>query len=517
MQRSKKWGIALSNSFPEYIRFFDTTLRDGEQTPGASLTPEEKLKIAVSLDELGIDLIEGGFAASSKGEKKAINLIAKEGLQADVYSFARGVIKDIDAVIETGAKGVNLCLPTSDLHLKYKLKKSRREVLELTDKCTRYAKDHGLLVEFSAEDGTRSDLQFLTNVFRTTLSAGAEAICPCDTVGVLTPEKTYELYTELREDFPNAGISAHCHNDFGMAVANSITALKSGADEVHVTVNGLGERAGNAALEEVVVLLKMLYDVEVPIKSELLYKTSTLVSQLTGIPLHPNKAIVGDNAFTHESGMHTHGILAHPSTYEPISPEIVGRVRRFATGKHAGSRGIEACLKEMGLKPTNKQLKRIFNRVKEVGDKGKKVTDADLRAIAEAVMNLPEVRPLKLKELTVVTGDRVTPTASVRLELNGKSMREAAVGVGPVDAAMNAVRKAVLAVEPIQLDQYHVKSITGGTNAVVEVVIRLRKEDRKVTAVGVHGDIVMASIEAMLRGMNLLMTNYSELNLKEES
>ncbi|MFW6117009.1 MAG: 2-isopropylmalate synthase [Thermoproteota archaeon] len=517
MQRSQKWGIALSNSFPEKIRILDTTLRDGEQTPGVSLTPDKKLRIARSLDALGVDVIEGGFAASSKGEEEAIRLIAQEGLRADVYSFARGVKKDIDAVLKTDADGVNLCLPTSDLHLKYKLKKSRREVLEMTNECTQYAKDHGLLVEFEAEDATRSDLQFLTEVFRTTLSAGADTLCPCDTVGILTPEKTQELFTTLKEEFPKAGISTHCHNDFGLAVANSITALKSGADEVHVTVNGLGERAGNAALEEVTVLLKTLYNVEVPIKSELLYKTSSLVSQLTGIPLHPNKAIVGDNAFTHESGMHTHGILSHPSTYEPISPEIVGRVRRFATGKHAGSRGIEACLKEMGLNPTGEQLKRIFNRVKTVGDKGKKVTDADLRAIAEAVMNLPKVRPLKLKELTVVTGDRVTPTASVRLDLNGKSMKEAAVGVGPVDAAMNAVRKAVLAVEPIQLDQYHVKSITGGTNAVVEVVIRLRKDDRKVTAVGVHGDIVMASIEAMLRGMNVLMTNYDDLKLKEES
>lgn len=495
----------------------DTTLRDGEQTPGVSLTPKDKLRIARSLDELGVNVIEGGFAASSTGEEEAVKFIANEGLKADVYSFARGVKQDIDAVLKTDADGVNLCLPTSDLHLKYKLKKSRREVLELTGKYTRYAKDHGLIVEFEAEDATRSDLQFLIDVFRTALSAGAEAVCPCDTVGVLTPEKTHELFTRLRENFPNIGISAHCHNDFGMAVANSITALKSGADEVQVTVNGLGERAGNAALEEVSVLLKMLYNVEVSIKSELLYKTSNLVAKLTGVPLHPNKAIVGDNAFTHESGMHTHGILAHPSTYEPISPEIVGRVRRFATGKHAGSRGINACLKEMGLNPTEEQLKRIFNRVKTVGDKGKKVTDADLRAIAEAVMNLPKVRPLKLKELTVVTGDRVTPTASVSLDLNGESMKEAAVGVGPVDAAMNAVRKAVLAVEPIQLDQYHVKSITGGTNAVVEVDIRLRKDDRKVTAVGVHGDIVMASIEAMLRGMNVLMTNYDELQLKEES
>lgn len=516
-RRGQKWGIVLSNGFPEEIRILDTTLRDGEQTPGVSLTPADKLRIARSLDELGVDVIEAGFAASSNGEREAIKLIAKEGLRAEVCSFARGVKEDIDVVLETDASGVHLDVPTSDLHLQYKLRKSREEVLRLTKDCTQYAKDHGLFVELLAEDATRSDPEFLTKIFATGLSAGADRICPCDTVGILTPEKTYDLFSRLRKTFPDAPISAHCHNDFGMAVANSITALKSGADEVHVTINGLGERAGNAALEEIAVLLKALYNVKVSIKTEFLYKASSLVAQLTGIPVQPNKAIVGDNAFTHESGMHTHGILAHPSTYEPISPQMVGRRRRFITGKHAGSRGIKVCLKEMGVNPTDEELKEIFLRVKTVGDEGKKVTDADLRVIAEAVMGLPEVRPLKLEELTVVTGDRVTPTASVRLNLNGKAIAEAAVGIGPVDAAMNAVRKAVLAVEQIQLERYHVKAITGGTDAVVEVIVRLRKGDRTGTAIGVHGDIVMASVEAMLSGMNVLMTDYTELQLKEGS
>jgi len=282
-------------------------------------------------------------------------------------------------------------------------------------------------------------------------------------------------------------------------------------------MNGLGERAGNASLEEIAVALKAIYKVKVSIKTELLYDTSRLVARLTDFPLQPNKAIVGDNAFVHESGMHTHGILAHPLTYEPIPPELVGRTRRLVSGKHAGSHGIRASLNEMGLHPNDEQLKEVFLRVKTLGDKGKRVTDADLQAIAEAVMELPKTRPIKLEELTVVTGDRVTPTASVRLNLNGNVLTEAATGVGPVDAAMNAVKKAVLAVEPIQLEKYYVKAITGGTEAVTEVAVRLRKGDRTATAMGVNEDIVIASIEAMLSGMNVLMTDYNKLQLTEVS
>ena len=471
----------------------------------------------MSLDKLGVDVIEAGFAAASKGEMSAIKLVAKEGLKAEVCSMARGVRRDIDAVLKSDAEGVHLVVPTSDLHLEYKLKKSREEVLALTEDCTQYAKDHGLSVELSAEDATRSDFKFLTKMFAVGVSAGADRLCPCDTVGVLTPEKTQELFSGLKKKFDNVSISAHCHDDFGLAVANSLAALKSGADQVHVAMNGLGERAGNASLEEIAVALRAIYKLKLSVKTELLYDTSRLVARLTDFPLQPNKAIVGDNAFVHESGMHTHGVLAHPSTYEPIPPELVGRTRRLASGKHAGSRGIKASLNEMGLRPTDEQLKGIFLRVKTLGDKGKRVTDADLQAIAEAAMGLPKTRPIKLEELTVVTGDKVTPTASVRLNLNGGVLTEAATGVGPVDAAMKAVKKAVLAVEPIELENYSVKAITGGTDAVTEVAVQLRRSDRTATAVGVNEDIVIASIEAMLSGMNVLMTNYNKVKSREAS
>jgi D-citramalate synthase len=431
--------------------------------------------------------------------------------------MARGVISDIDAVLKTGAVGVHLVIPSSDLHLKYKLKKTREEILEITANTTQYAKDHGLTVELSAEDATRSDLDFLTQMFKAGVAAGADRLCPCDTVGVLIPERTSELYSELKKRLGKVPLSVHCHDDFGLAVANSIIALKSGADQAHVTINGLGERAGNASLEEVAVALKANYNVNLAIKTELLYETSRLVSRITEFPLQPNKAIVGENAFVHESGMHTHGILANPLTYEPFPPELIGRTRRIASGKHSGSHGIKASLNEMGLKPSSEQLKEIFLRVKTLGDKGKRVADADLQAIAEAVMELPTVRPIKLEEITVVTGSRVTSTSSVRLNLNGKMLTEAATGVGPVDAAINAIKKAVGIVEPIQLENYSVKAITGGTNAVTEVAVRLSKGDRKATAIGVNEDIVIASVQAMLSGMNVLMTNYNNQKSKEKS
>jgi len=300
-------------------------------------------------------------------------------------------------------------------------------------------------------------------------------------------------------------------------VANSIIALKHGADQAHVTMNGLGERAGNASLEEIAVVLNARYNVNLGLKTKLIFETSRLVSRITDFPMQPNKAIVGENAFVHESGMHTHGILANPATYEPFKPEMIGRTRRIATGKHSGSTGIKASLNEMGLEPNNNQLKEIFQRVKNLGDKGKRVADADLQAIAEVVMELPASRPIKLEEITVVTGSRVTSTASVRLNVKGKILTEAATGVGPVDAAITAIKKAVGIVEPIQLENYSVKAITGGTNAVTEVAVSLSKGDRKSTAVGVNEDIVIASVEAMLSGMNVLMTSYNNKKVKEKS
>jgi D-citramalate synthase len=310
----------------------------------------------------------------------------------------------------------------------------------------------------------------------------------------------------------------HCHNDFGMAVANTVSALRAGANQFHATINGLGERAGNASLEEIVVSLMALYKLKLNIKTEKLYGISQFVQRLTGVYVQPNKAIVGENAFTHESGIHTQGMLANPATYEAIAPELVGGTRRLASGKHSGSAGIKAALKDMGLTPNEEQLQDIFERVKTVGDKGKLVTDADLMAMAESVLGLSKVKPIQLLEITVVTGNTVTSTASVRLKLNGngkgKEVRGADMGVGPVDAAINAVKKAIQEVEPILLEQYNVKAITGGTDAMVEVMVRMRKGGRTATAMGVREDIVMASMDAVIGCMNVLTTDYNNKKAK---
>ncbi|MEM2103321.1 MAG: 2-isopropylmalate synthase [Candidatus Bathyarchaeia archaeon] len=510
-----KWGIALSiDRLPKEVRFFDTTLRDGEQTPRVSLTPESKLRIAKQLDELGVDVIEAGFAAVSEGEMKAIKAIKRENLKAEICSCSRGVKSDIDAVLKSEADSIHLVIPTSDLHLQYKLKKSREEVLEIVKECVQYSKDHGLIIELSAEDATRTNVQFLKEIFKTGISCGADRVCVCDTVGVLTVEKAYQLFLEIRNTFPDALVSAHCHNDFGMAVANSIAALAAGAKQVHTTINGIGERAGNAALEEIAAVLKVLYNVPVKIKTELLYGTSRLVARLTGVFPQPNKAIVGDNAFSHESGIHTHGVLSHPLTYEPIPPELVGAKRHIMVGKHAGTHGVEIALGQMGLFPSREQFEEIFTRVKELGDKGKTVTDADLLAIAESIMGLQRTRPIRLEEITVVTGNRITPTASVKLKINDKQVIGVGIGVGPVDAAINAVRNAFAEIEPVQLEHYSVKAITGGTDAMVEVFVRLRKGEKTATSMGVREDIVMASVEAMLSGINVLMGIANKTNQK---
>jgi (R)-citramalate synthase len=451
-------------------------------------------------------VIEAGFAAVSEGEMEAVQLIAKQGLRAQISSAGRGTRGDIDAVLKSGAGAMSMIIPTSDLHIECKLRKTREQVLKATEDCISYAKAHGLVVELLAEDATRSDFAYLTKVFQTAVDAGVDRVTPCDTVGILAPEKTAEFFSNLSKAI-KVPIGVHCHNDFGMAVANSIVALGNGAQEAHATINGLGERAGNAALEEIVISLRSLYKLDLNIKTELLYSTSQLVQRLTGVHLQPNKAVVGENAFTHESGIHTQGVLANPLTYEPIAPELVGGTRRIAPGKHSGTNAIRADLTNMGLNPTEEQFREIFSRIKELGDKGKAVMDADVLAIAETVMGLSTEKPIILEEMTFVGGNKVTATASVRLRLNGKDVWGSAIGVGPVDATINAVKDAIAEVEPITLEQYNVKAITGGTDAMVEVMVRMRKGERSVVAMGVREDIVKASIEAVLSGMNVLMAS----------
>lgn len=365
------------------VRIFDTTLRDGEQAPGIDLTMEQKVRIAKQLADLGVDVIEAGFPAASEGEFEATKKILDEvGDKVEVIGLSRAVKQDIDRTIDAGIASIHVFIATSDIHLKYKLKMTREQVLERIYESVRYAKDHGLIVEYSPEDATRTDEEFLLKAVKTAIEAGADRVNIPDTVGVMHPFKFYDLISKVVKVADGKIISVHCHNDFGLATANSIAGVMAGARQVHVTVNGIGERAGNASLEEVVMALKKLLGYEVGVKTYKLYETSRLVSELTGVPVPYFKAIVGENAFGHESGIHVHGVIENPLTYEPISPEEVGNFRRIALGKHSGIHGLKKLLSDQGIELTDDELREVLKEIKALAETGHKVTVDDAKAIA---------------------------------------------------------------------------------------------------------------------------------------
>ncbi len=368
----------------------DTTLRDGEQTPGVALNPEDKLRIARALEELGVDSIEAGFPVVSRGEFLAVKMIASEVSDAEVIALARSSKEDIDKVLDSGADAVHLFIATSEVHMKYKLNMPPDEVVERAVAAVEYAKSHGLVVEFSAEDSTRSRWEFLARVFQEVVNAGADRIDIADTVGVMRPSTMAELVNYVRNEVKgNYVLSVHCHNDFGMAVANSVTAVECGAEQVHVTVLGVGERAGNAALEEVVAALTFLAGYKTGIRLELIADTARLVSKSFGINIQPNKPIVGVNAFSHESGIHVHGVLSNPLTYEPIDPSMIGMERRIVLGKHSGRHSIVYMLKQLGVEPNEEIVSEVLARIKELGDVGRKVDYREfLNIVKEVVRDL---------------------------------------------------------------------------------------------------------------------------------
>lgn len=488
------------------VRFLDTTLRDGEQTPGVSLTPQDKVEIATALSEIGVHVIEAGSAVASEGEREAIRLIAQAGLTAECCTYVRALPLDIDCAADAGADSIHLVVPVSDLHIERKMQKTREEIFSMAMKAVEYAKERGLIVELSGEDASRADQEFLKSLYSAGVEHGADRLCFCDTVGVLTPEVTTEIIPPLCL----APLSIHCHNDLGLALANTLAALKAGASCCHVTVNGLGERAGNTPFEEVVMALEHLYGVDTGIITKKIYPLSTLVSRLTGVPFATNKPLVGTMAFTHESGIHAHGLFRDTRTYEPIAPEVVGRTRRIVLGKHSGSASVKAALTELGYSPNPRQLEEIVKRIKTLGDEGRRVTDTDVMAIADTVMSL-ECRPvIGLKQYTVVSGTNVIPTASVTMQVNGKEVTGAATGDGPVDAALRVLQQSVAVAGDIRLEEYHVDAITGGTDALVEVTVKLRKDGRTITSRGARTDIIQASVEAVIAGMNRLLRDYHE-------
>ena len=492
------------------VRIFDTTLRDGEQTPGVSLSPEKKLNIAKKLDELGVDAIETGFPVISNGERESVKMITSANLNAELCGLTRTNKKDIDAAIDCGLNYIHTFIATSDIHLEYKLKMTREQALEKAIEAVEYGKSHGLQVEFSAEDATRTDREFLKHVFGEVAKAGADRIDIPDTVGYSTPQYIGEI-TKDAVDVTNLPVSVHCHNDFGLAVANAISGIQSGAKCAHVTINGIGERAGNASLEEFVMALNSLQfeqKWETNINTKLLYDTSRYVSKLVGISVQPNKAIVGENAFGHESGIHTHGVLNNPLTYEPISPEIVGRTRWLQVGKHAGIHGMNAMLKEYGIEPNDDQTKQILDKIKNIGDQGKQVTEVELLSIANEVIGENKLkRIVQLTGFSVSTGVGIMPYAFVKLNIDGKEMFATDYGVGPVDASLNAIQKITGQVtDEVRLKEYRLDSISGGANALCEVTVKV--EDARgniISSKSVGEDIVTTSVQAMVDGINRIM------------
>jgi len=491
------------------VRIFDTTLRDGEQTPGISLSPEQKLEIAKKLDMLGVDAIEAGFPVISSGEARAVKMIADAGLSCDICGLARTRRRDIDAAIDSGLDYVHVFIATSDIHLKYKLKMTREQAMEKATDAITYAKSHGLQVEFSAEDATRTDRVFLGQAYRHAADAGADRVDIPDTVGYSTPQYMSEITRDIVEA-ARVPVSVHCHNDFGLAVANALAGVMAGAQCAHVTINGIGERAGNASLEEFAMALQCLpfeEKFETGIDSKLIYETSRFISKVAGIDVQPNKAIVGDNAFGHESGIHTHGVLNNPLTYEPIKPELVGRKRWMQVGKHAGVHGMNAMLGEYGIKPSKEQAKDILDVIKNLGDQGKKVTDVELLSIASDIMNNKDIKSMvNLVGFSVSTGIGTMPYAFVKLDINGQEISATDYGVGPVNASLRAIQKVTDKISPIRLKDYHLASISGGSDALCEVTVRVTDErGNSISAKSVGEDIVTTSMQAVISGMNRIL------------
>ena len=506
IEKLKRENMNLSDK----IYIFDTTLRDGEQTPGVALTVDEKIQIAQKLNNMGIDKIEVGFPASSKGEIESSKKIRQLDLDSTLVGLSRSLKSDIDAVIDADLEYVHTFIGTSPLHRDYKLKMSKSEIVDKASQSIEYAKDHGLTVEFSAEDATRTERDFLFEIFNEVVDAGVDFLDVPDTVGVLTPILTDELISDIKSNFKTP-VSVHFHNDFGLATANTLTAIECGANQAHVTVNGLGERTGNCSLEELVMTLKASYGIDLGLDTTRLYSLSTLVGRLTGVKMPVNKPIVGANAFAHESGIHVHGILNNASTYEPISPEMVGHSRKIVLGKHTGANALKSKLKEYHIDLNQEQFCRVFDEIKSLGDSGKCVTDDDLVAIAITELGSARETPIVIKGLSISMGANVSPTATVKLEIDGVEKETANTGVGPVDAALNAISLLVRDTIDVELDEYNLEAVNGGTDALAEVfVITSDSNGNKSTGRSTNQDIVMASILAVLDSMNkLLLINRS--------
>jgi 2-isopropylmalate synthase len=494
------------------IRIFDTTLRDGEQSPGASMNLEEKVVIAKQLARLDVDIIEAGFAYSSPGDFEAVRQIAQQVEGPTICSLARARPEDIDRAWEalSGAPRarIHTFLSTSDIHLKHQFRMTRKEALKRAVDMVERARGYVDDVEFSPMDASRSDVNYLCEVIEAVIAAGAGTVNIPDTVGYATPQEFGQLIATIRKKVRNskkAVLSVHCHNDLGLAVANSLAAIMAGAGQVECTINGIGERAGNASMEEIVMGLrtrKDFYKADTRIRTEEIAKTSRLVSKITGMVVQPNKAIVGANAFAHTSGIHQDGLLKEKSTYEIMRPESIGLGQmQLVMGKLSGRHAFRKRLEELGYMLTDEEVNLAFDRFKRLADQKKEIFEEDLEAIiTEQIRRIPE--RYVLKSLSVQSGTGQVPTATVELEIDGKAMRQTGTGDGPVDAAYRTI--AAMTGTKSRLLQYAVKAITGGTDAQGEVSVRVEEAGKTTSGNGADTDIIVASAKAYLTALNKL-------------
>jgi len=494
----------------EIVKIFDTTLRDGEQSPGCSMDLNEKLRMARQLAKLGVDIIEAGFPIASKGDFAAVERIAGEVEGPIIAGLSRAMAQDIDrcweAVKGAAKSRIHTFIATSDLHLKHKLKMSREEVLRDAVAAVKHAKQYTDDVEFSPEDATRSDLSFLTEVCEAVIGAGAKTINIPDTVGYTAPEEFYKLIRHLKEKVPNieeATISVHCHDDLGLAVANSLAAVRAGARQVECTINGIGERAGNASLEEIAMTLKVRRDafkVQTNINTEQIYHSSKLLSLITGVRVQPNKAIVGDNAFAHEAGIHQDGVLKHVMTYEIMTPESVGWIQnRLVMGKHSGRHALRRRLDELGYDLPEDEFQRVFDSFKALADRKKEVFDDDLEVLVFE-QNIDLKDRYVLKDFKVTSAYNTQAKAEVTVVIDGVEKTGSDTGDGPVEAAFKVIR-AVSGFKG-ELSNFNIAAITGGADAQGEVAVHLKESDREVRGMGTDTDIIKASVKAYINALN---------------
>ena len=505
---------------PRTIKIFDTTLRDGEQSPGASLTIPQKVEIARQLEALGVDIIEAGFPISSTGDFQSVREVASVVKNAAVAGLARSLEKDVTAAGQALEKAVHprihVFCATSKIHLEHKLKRAKEEIIKISTDAVSLAKSIVDDVEFSPEDASRTSPEFLREVVQAVIEAGATTVNIPDTVGYATPEHFYKIIADLLANVPNiseAVISVHCHNDLGLAVANSLAAVRAGAGQVECTINGLGERAGNCSLEEIVMALRVrndYYGIGTNINTRHIYKTSRMVSSLTGLQVQRNKAIVGANAFAHEAGIHQHGVMAEASTYEIMKPEDVGVPRSsLVLGKHSGHHAYRQRIAELGYTLSDQQLTTAVDHLKTLADKKKEIFREDIEAVVEDLLD-SAATAWKLDSLQISSGTNMIPTATIRMRnASGEVLEDAGTGDGPVDAAYSVIGR--ITGVTAKLTEYSIRAITGGKEAQGEVYVKLLYNDRSYRGRAFSTDVIEASALAYLQAVNrIVAANGSE-------